>query len=87
MCVMLMMCELIVFDDCEGVWLFKLFGWLFVLEDKGVFVEVLEVMSVVVMEEIEKAMARREYLSKVLSDVEMNLRELMNGNEVLVKEL
>ena len=35
----------------------------------------------------EKAMARREHLSKALSDAETNLRELMNGNEALAKEL
>ena len=43
--------------------------------------------SAAATEEIEKAMARREHLSKALSDAETNLRELMNGNEALAKEL
>ena len=74
-------------DDCEGARLFKPLGRSFVLEDKGALVEALEATSAAATEEIEKAMARREHLSKALSDAETNLRELMNGNEALAKEL
>jgi len=79
--------ELTALGDDDGARLFKPLGRSFVLEDKGALVEALEATSAAATEEIEKAMARREHLSKALSDAETNLRELMNGNEALAKEL
>jgi len=67
--------------------LFKAMGRSFVLESKATLVEGLDATSASATEEIEKAMQQREYLSKKLSDVETNLRELMQGNDVLAKEL
>ena len=49
--------------------------------------EGLDATSASATEEIEKAMGQREYLSKKLNDVETNLRELMQGNDALAKEL
>ena len=72
---------------CEDVRLFKPLGRSFVLEEKGALVEALEATSAAATTEIEKVMARREHLSKALNDAETNLRELMNGNDALAKEL
>jgi prefoldin subunit 1 len=58
-----------------------------VLESKETLVKGLEEASAAATTDIENAMARREYLMKQLSEAEMNLRELMQGNEALAKEL
>ena len=67
--------------------LFKPLGRSFVLESKETLVKGLEEASAAATTDIENAMARREYLMKQLSEAEMNLRELMQGNEALAKEL
>jgi prefoldin subunit 1 len=67
--------------------LFKPLGRSFVLESKETLVKGLEEASKRAGEEIEKAMNQREYLAKQLQDVEMNLRELMQGNDALAAEL
>ena len=66
---------------------FKPLGRSFVLEGRAELVKGLEETSAKATEEIEKAMAQREYLAKKLSDVETNLSELMQGNDALAKEL
>jgi len=67
--------------------LFKPLGRSFVMEGRDALVKGLEETSANASAEIEKAMAQREYLAKKLSDVETNLRELMQGNDALAKEL
>ena len=75
-------------ESVDGdVRLFKPVGRSFVLEKKATLMEGLDATSASATEEIEKAMRQREYLSKKLSDVETNLRELMQGNDALAKEL
>ena len=75
-------------ESVDGdVRLFKPVGRSFVLEKKATLMEGLDATSASATEEIEKAMGQREYLSKKLNDVETNLRELMQGNDALAKEL
>ena len=71
----------------DGVRLFKPLGRAFVVESKESLVKGLEDASESCGKEIEKAASQREYLAKKLADVETNLRELMQGNEVLAAEL
>lgn len=67
--------------------LFKPLGRSFVLESKETLVKGLEEAAAAATADIENATARRDYLIKMLSEVETNLRELMQGNEALAQEL
>jgi prefoldin subunit 1 len=70
-----------------GVGCYKGFGRSFVREDKSAIMTGLEEIARASDEEIKKSEGQKDYLQKALAETESNLKELLQGNEALSREL
>lgn len=71
----------------DDVGCYKGLGRAFVKEPKSVVMETLENTVKASTAEIEQCKQQREYLQKMLTETETNIKELLQGNEALSREL
>ena len=71
----------------DDVGCYKGLGRAFVKEPKSVVMETLENTVKASTAEIEQCKQQREYLQKTLTETETNIKELLQGNEALSREL
>eukprot|EP00227_Mantoniella_beaufortii_P015507 CAMPEP_0197576640 /NCGR_PEP_ID=MMETSP1326-20131121/1592_1 /TAXON_ID=1155430 /ORGANISM="Genus nov. species nov., Strain RCC2288" /LENGTH=124 /DNA_ID=CAMNT_0043139595 /DNA_START=204 /DNA_END=578 /DNA_ORIENTATION=+ len=71
----------------EDVGCYKGIGRCFIKEPMTAVMSNLEESMKGCSEEIEKAKSQKEYMQKTLNETETNIKELLQGNEVLSREL